>query len=530
MSGGIIEPSLNPDKDPADANWERQTTDVVNELQHSVNNLVIEEQEKTVFIYADTANAATNTQNYTPIFAEGQDTGLFVAIYNYTGALPTLPIREGITFGPYTPNPVDVTIYQYRRSSTRPNNAGTVVYNTSTGAWASTGGQQPWQKEIPAQDNIPTWVCFAIISKADGPGAIPKTWSNPALLYSRERSSGVVWHTVRLPTSSPPSTPSATDCNFTTGILSGLTTNWQQTPPTVDMGGTKPDGTPFTISDLYWQSNFIAELHPGSSTATVTFSTPTSYIPIGTNLQSDNYQSGSAGWQIVRNTGNAEFNNITARGNIEATSFNGTLNLGNLPQVSIESTSTDNTQRLLPANQGLNSIYTLTSTGTTFHTRPARTVMGTQIQTSCSITANLDDLDLINFIVNIEGTLAFANVASGFPQVTAFGGVRYLIRTLGGSFGGGNAVQLQPTDSQLETFDLSTGFLRFPYTLSETNAVDVSSHTGNVTFLVDLRQFNGIALTGTGTGTYSRTVNMTSFTFADLPVFKVSMLALGFKK
>ena len=315
MSGGIIEPSLNPDKDPADANWERQTTDLINELQHSVNNLVTEPTEKTAIIYADTNNIATNIQNYTPIFAEGEDTGLFVAFKNYTGALPELPIREGITFSPYNSNPVDVTIYQYRRSATRPNQAGNVTYNTTTGAWTSTGGGQPWQKEVPTQDSTPTWVCFAIIKKSDGTGNITKAWSNPVLLYARERASGVVWHTVRLPTGSPPSTPSASDCNFTNGILSGLTTNWQQTPPTAEMGGNNK-----TIDDLYWQSNYVAELHPGSATATVTFSTPTSYIPIGTNLQSDNYNGnigvspGTAGWAIKRDSGYAEFGAAAIRG------------------------------------------------------------------------------------------------------------------------------------------------------------------------------------------------------------------------
>lgn len=36
-------------------------------------------------------------------------------------------------------------------------------------------------------------------------------------------------------------------------------------------------------------------------------------------IQSDNYVAGSSGWQIQRDTGNAEFNNITARGTIVAT-------------------------------------------------------------------------------------------------------------------------------------------------------------------------------------------------------------------
>ena len=312
--GGIIAPSLDPNKDPVDAAWEKETTDVVNELQHQVKNLVIEPQEKIALIYADTDNIATNIQNYTPIFAEGENTGLFVSFYSYTGTLPTLPIREGITFSPYTPNPVDVTIYQYRRSATRPNNAGQVAYTTTTGAWTSTGGSQPWQKEVPAQDSTPTWVCFAIITKTDGIGTITKTWSNPVLLYSRERSSGIVWHTVRLPSGSPPSLPSATDYNFTTGAFTGLTTNWQQTPPEIKIG----EGSN-TINDLYWQCNFLAELHPGASTATVTFYSPQSYVPFGTNIQSDNYNGnigvtpGTQGWAIKRDTGFAEFGGAAIR-------------------------------------------------------------------------------------------------------------------------------------------------------------------------------------------------------------------------
>ena len=329
IEGGIIAPSLNLNKDPIDAAWEKETTDVVNELQHQVKNLVIEPEEKVALIYADTDNIATNIQNYTPIFAEGENTGLFVAFYNYTGPLPTLPIREGITFGPYTPNPVDVTIYQYRRSSTRPNNAGTVIYNTTTGAWTSTGGSQPWQKEVPTQDNIPTWVCFAIIEKSDGIGNITKTWSNPVLLYARERASGIVWHTVRLPSGSPPSLPSATDYNFTTGAFTGLTTNWQQTPPEIKIG----EGNN-TINDLYWQCNFLAELHPGASTATVTFYSPQSYVPFGTNIQSDNYDGnigvspGTQGWAIKRDTGFAEFGGAAIRD---------TLTIGQIPSGAVNS-------------------------------------------------------------------------------------------------------------------------------------------------------------------------------------------------
>ena len=43
-------------------------------------------------------------------------------------------------------------------------------------------------------------------------------------------------------------------------------------------------------------------------------------LKIFNTLQSDNFSSGSAGWQIRRDTGAAEFQDITARGAITATS------------------------------------------------------------------------------------------------------------------------------------------------------------------------------------------------------------------
>ena len=50
----------------------------------------------------------------------------------------------------------------------------------------------------------------------------------------------------------------------------------------------------------------------------ITFGTPTGFQPVSTNLQSDNFVAGNAGWQIIRggtNDGDAEFSNVTIRGN-----------------------------------------------------------------------------------------------------------------------------------------------------------------------------------------------------------------------
>ena len=46
------------------------------------------------------------------------------------------------------------------------------------------------------------------------------------------------------------------------------------------------------------------------------------------DIQSDNFSSGSAGWKIERDTGNAEFNDVAVRGTIEAASIEGNMTLG----------------------------------------------------------------------------------------------------------------------------------------------------------------------------------------------------------
>lgn len=46
----------------------------------------------------------------------------------------------------------------------------------------------------------------------------------------------------------------------------------------------------------------------------ITFGTPAGFVPIGANLQSDNFQTDSAGWQIQRSDGSAEFSNVKVRG------------------------------------------------------------------------------------------------------------------------------------------------------------------------------------------------------------------------
>jgi len=129
-----------------------------------------------------------------------------------------------------------------------------------------------------------------------------------------EVESGLVYYTQA--SASNPGTPTATSYNFTTGAFTGLTSGWQTSPVTVNITST---------TALFWSSRFRV-IEPPTGSPTVTFDTPIASVNFGTNIQSDNYIAGSSGWQIQRASGDAEFNNITARGSLTSGSFDGVLN------------------------------------------------------------------------------------------------------------------------------------------------------------------------------------------------------------
>jgi hypothetical protein len=109
--------------------------------------------------------------------------------------------------------------------------------------------------------------------------------------------------------SSSPSSPSASSFNFSTGILTGLSSGWSQTQPAVDI----------TDTSVYeWSAPFTATKDGTTSAITVSFGSVTSAIQVTTDIESDNYVSGVSGWQIQRDTGNAEFGAASIRGTLSA--------------------------------------------------------------------------------------------------------------------------------------------------------------------------------------------------------------------
>lgn len=305
----INEPSLNPNKDTATLAWEKSVTEATNRMQHQIDNIneSVNVPQNLIAVYSKTQDGAV--QQFTP-FADGDG---FVAYVAYTDNLPTLPV-SGATFSAYSDEEIDVIIKQYRESANRPTNPGTTSYQVSGAVWSSSPN---WTKTKLNRAGVNVWFSEARIIGQAGQTVTAK-WSNAKLLYGGAVANGILYYNVA--STSAPSAPTADGYDYDSGVFNNLTSGWQYEPITSAMGG----GT--TISHKHWQVTFHVETDESTNGQIITFGSVEGVIPIGSTLQSDNFSAGSAGWQIVRNTGNAEFNNITARGVLDASSITtGTL-------------------------------------------------------------------------------------------------------------------------------------------------------------------------------------------------------------
>ena len=315
----VNQPSQDPNKDAATSAWEQEVTQATNRMQHQIDNIneSVVASTPTVAIYSKTQDGTV--QQFTP-FADGDG---FVAYFKYTDELPTLPV-SGLTFSAYSDEEIDVIIKQYIEQNARPTNPGTTSYEVSTGGWLSSNG---WSKQKLDRAGINIWFSEARIKGQAGQTVTAK-WSNAKLLYGGAVANGILYYNAA--STGAPSAPTATGYDYDSGVFTGLTSGWQYVPITSAMGG----GT--TISHKHWQVTFHVETSEVTNGQIITFGTVEGFIPIGSNLQSDTYSAGSAGWKIERATGNAEFNNITARGNITAESItSGTLNAARIASTSI---------------------------------------------------------------------------------------------------------------------------------------------------------------------------------------------------
>jgi hypothetical protein len=184
------------------------------------------------------------------------------------------------------------------------------VLTPPTGSPAS----EVWSSSLPAGAG-PVYICTAI-AVISGTAGVDSSliWSQPIKMVEDgvsgpDLESGLVYYTT--PSASNPGAPTATDYDFVAGNFVGLTSGWQTQPVVVNITST---------TALYWSARYRITKGPDDPTATVTFNAPVASVNFGTNIQSDNYVSGTAGWQIRRSSGDAEFNNVNIRGGAVASS------------------------------------------------------------------------------------------------------------------------------------------------------------------------------------------------------------------
>ena len=341
----IIRPPISGDS-PQDS-WANQVTEAINKglLAPSINPSeaavigVDSFSAATVYLYtrtttatAPTAIAQDLTYNYSqagfttsPPFGSsnwqttppGITTGdyLWITVVNISANVGQEIIAASSWSTPqiFTVNgSSSIVIAAYLRATSAPSTPSGGSYNFATKVLTPPSGG--WTQAFPS-GSTPVYIVTTTATVTGTAGTDSSlTWSSPVKMVedgtaATEVESGLVYYNQAATNS--PGTPSATSYNFTTGAFTGLTSGWQTTPVTVNIT---------TTTALFWSSRFRVIEAPGAGSPTVTFDTPIPSVNFGTNIQSDNYVSGSAGWQIQRASGDAEFNNIDVRGGVVASS------------------------------------------------------------------------------------------------------------------------------------------------------------------------------------------------------------------
>jgi len=167
-------------------------------------------------------------------------------------------------------------------------------------------------------------------------------------------ATGRVYYQI-LQSGTPPS-PSATGFNFSTGELTGLSSNWSQTQPSVDI----------TDTSVYeWSASFTATKDGTTGTVSVSFGTVLNAIQVTATLESDNFQTGVQGWQIRRDNDTAEFGAAFIRGTLTANQIqidNVTLDSDGSGNLIIKSGGVDTAQVKGSAISDVNTSYTASGT------------------------------------------------------------------------------------------------------------------------------------------------------------------------
>ncbi len=261
--------------------------------------------------------------------ADGVDTVKIVYFLNYRNAnndFGTLDVSQTISKAKAGDDGSSVkSVTAYQRAASAPSTPTGGSYDFGANTLTPPAG---WSADAPGTDGNPLWASTATAAVAGSTGTDSSlTWSAPIKLVEdgadgadgadgtngtdgdkgdTQVTGRVYYQTLQ---GTAPDAPTATGYDSGTGQLTELTAGWSQQQPAVEVTDT-------TVQE--WSAPFTVTIDGVTSGVTVSFGSVTGAIQINSDIQSDNFVAGTSGWQIKRDTGEAEFGATSIRGKLTA--------------------------------------------------------------------------------------------------------------------------------------------------------------------------------------------------------------------
>lgn len=219
---------------------------------------------------------------------------------------------------------VSTNISLFKRSTSQPsvpsNSDWEYNFSTNTLSVQSGGSQNNWYTSIPI-GTLPVWQTSATAASATATGTDSNiTWGTAVKAFEDGATiyRGNLYYKYMYD-QAPSFSSSGIGFNTTSETLTNLPTDWQEAIPELDVPDSSHPNTNLSTGDPYpgdylqWSVTYQVKV-PADGTPVLTFSSSVIGAQLfETRIQSDNYQTGSLGWMIDRNTGAAEFGSAVIR-------------------------------------------------------------------------------------------------------------------------------------------------------------------------------------------------------------------------
>lgn len=314
-----------------------------------------------------------------PSLSSGENLFVSLATASANATIDTIPTSEFSTpeifsiAGLDGANTALVTLYQVTSSASAPADpTGTFTYTFDT--QALTGGNlNGWSTSAPTvSQGQYSWIITASAFSSSNTDTIAASEFTPASRVGVPAANGgpgaagdtgdtiitgKVYYGILQPTAPGSGAPTATGWNVNTSSFIGLTSNWSQNQPPVNI----------TDTNLReWSSSFTVTIDGTTGNAnTPVFTAPSGAIQVTDDIESDNYNGAgfdssgnrltphaTQGWHIDRISGSAEFGAAAIRGTLAASQIqidNVTLDTDASDQLIVRNGGVDTTQIALGA-------------------------------------------------------------------------------------------------------------------------------------------------------------------------------------